>query len=57
MGGNLQLYALYLQRKYGKNILEDLDRQRRKIFKNYPFEAQIAHYKEKLKALEKDVDN
>lgn len=48
MGGNLQQYALYLRRKYGDGILESLDQEKRKIVKNFPYEALIAEYTQKL---------
>lgn len=51
--GNLPAYALALQKKYGPNILEELDSERRKIKKYSVAEYQqlTEHYKELIKAL------
>lgn len=46
MGGNLQAYAIYLRRKYGADILEWLDREKRKTTKYFPYEEKIAFYTE-----------
>ena len=51
MHGNLSAYAIALQRKYGKDILEELDSERNKISKiTIPeYQKLIDHYKDKLK--------
>jgi hypothetical protein len=51
MGGNLQAYSLYLVRKYGPKILEDLEKEKHKIIRYFPYEEQIAHYKKLLAEL------
>lgn len=51
--GNLQAYAIALRNKYGPNILEELDAERRKI-KKYTiqeYQALTQHYKELLEKL------
>ncbi len=45
MGGNLQAYAIYLRRKYGPDILEWLDREKRKTTKYFPYEEKIEFYR------------
>lgn len=52
MGGNLQAYALHLRRLYGEEILEWLDKEKRKIVKNFPFQEQIAKYSTLLAELQ-----
>jgi hypothetical protein len=49
--GNSDEYALALQRKYGEDILNELNRRKQKIVKDFPFEKKIAEYKEKLALL------
>lgn len=44
MHGNLQAYALYLQRRYGADILDWLDKEKRKIVKNFPYQEKIDYY-------------
>lgn len=51
MGGNLQSYAIFLRAKYGDSILEDLDREKRKIVKNFPYVELIEKYQTLLSAL------
>lgn len=48
MGGNLQAYALFLEEKYGPDILKWLEREKHQIIKNFPFEARIKEAKEIL---------
>ena len=52
--GNLAAYAIALRQKYGPDILEELDAERRKI-KKYTvseYQALIKEYEEKLKDIE-----
>lgn len=53
MHGNLSRYAIALRRKYGENILEELDEMRVKTRKIDVVEYTnlIAYYKEKIKEL------
>lgn len=51
MGGNLQAYSLYLVRKYGVGILEDLEKEKHKITKYFPYEGEIKKYQTLLKSL------
>lgn len=53
MGGNLQAYALYLRRLYGEEILEWLDKEKRKIVKNFPYQEKISSYSTLLAELQK----
>jgi len=47
--GNSDEYALKLQRVYGEGILNDLNRRKRQIIKDFPFQEKIKHYTELLK--------
>lgn len=49
MGGNLQAYALVLQSRFGTSILQELERERQKITKNFPYEEMIEKYSLLLK--------
>ena len=51
MHGNLQLYALYLQRTYGVEILEELERAKRTIVKNFPYQELIDFYAGELRKM------
>lgn len=44
MGGNLQAYSVYLEEKYGPGILQELQREKQKTVKQYPYEEQIILY-------------
>jgi len=50
MHGNLSKYAISLRKKYGENILEELDEKRKiiKKFTNDDYEKLIEYYKIKL---------
>lgn len=52
LGGNLTEYALRLERKYGKGILQELDKLKNKTKKFTPHELirLIHEYKEKIKS-------
>jgi hypothetical protein len=54
--GNLINYTLYMQRKYGMGIVEDLKRQSKKVikFSNYQYEVLINEYLQKLKQLKEN---
>lgn len=52
MGGNLHYYALYLEKTYGAGILQDLERDKRVLRHNFPYQEQIDHYKTLLSQLE-----
>jgi hypothetical protein len=54
-GGCHDEYALFLQRKYGKTILEDLNRRKWQIckFSDLLINEMIKEYKAKIKELEK----
>jgi hypothetical protein len=53
LSGNLQSYAIYLEKKFGYGILEQLQQERTKVFKPYPgwWEEKIEEYEEKYKKL------
>jgi 5-methylcytosine-specific restriction endonuclease McrA len=53
MHGNLSAYALALRKKYGKNILEELDSKKKKkiIMENKEYESLIEIYKNKVNKL------
>jgi Bacteriophage Lambda NinG protein len=55
MGGNLQAYALYLERRYGTEILQTLEKEKHKITKNFPYQILIDFYSEELRKT--PVDN
>lgn len=57
--GNLAIYSIELLKKYGKDILFELDALKNKIFKPTPewYEEQIKLYTEKLKPLEEAYKN
>ena len=54
MHGNLSRYAIALRRKYGQNILEELDKKRQKIIQiTIPeYQKHIETYRLKIKKLE-----
>jgi hypothetical protein len=43
--GNSDVYALRLIDKYGPDILNELQRRKSKVVKDFPFEHLIEHYK------------
>ena len=43
--GNKESYSLFLIKKYGPNIFEELNEKKWLPFPNYPYEAKIEHYK------------
>lgn len=45
MGGNLAAYALSLEARFGVGILQELDREKRNIVKNFPYEELIDKYR------------
>ncbi|MDD5068991.1 MAG: recombination protein NinG [Candidatus Pacebacteria bacterium] len=49
--GNSDEYALALQRKYGEDILNELNREKQKIVKDFPFQSKISHYQELLEKM------
>jgi len=49
--GNMPAYTIYIQKKYGIEIINELVRRSRQIVKNFPYEAKIKEYEEKLKKL------
>jgi len=49
--GNSDEYALRLQEKYGPEILNELNRRKHTIVKDFPFLEKIEHYKQKVKEL------
>lgn len=49
--GNLSVYALKLQKKYGDGILRELELERQKITKNFPFEKLIEDYTKRIEKL------
>ncbi len=51
--GNSDEYALRLQKKYGENILNELNIMKHRIVKDFPFEAKIQEYTKKLEELKK----
>jgi len=52
MGGNLQAYALFLERRYGVGILQELEAKKQEIIKNFPYSELIETYKNKLRELQ-----
>lgn len=44
MGGNLQAYAQFLEARYGYGILQELEKERRQIIPNFPYEEKITLY-------------
>lgn len=46
--GQPSAFAIRLKREFGDNIIDRLERDRRSIVKDFPYEAKIAEYKEKL---------
>ena len=44
--GNSDEYALKLQQKYGEDILQELNRRKHQIIKDFPFEQKIEEYKQ-----------
>lgn len=50
--GNSDEYALRLQRKYGENILNELNQRKHKIIKDFPWHEKIAYYKAKVEKLD-----
>lgn len=51
--GNQVIYRQNLVKKYGEEIVLDIENNFRKPVKDYPFEAKIAEYKKKLEELNK----
>lgn len=49
--GNSDEYALALQRKYGEDILNELNRRKNTIVKDFPFYERISHYTSLLQEL------
>lgn len=45
-------FALFLIRKFGQDILEELNKEKNKVYWNFPYEAKIEEYNAKLKALQ-----
>ncbi len=50
--GNSDEYALRLQKKYGENILNELNQRKHRIVKDFPFLEKIKEYENKLSQLE-----
>ena len=48
MGGNLQAYSVYLEATYGAGILQELQKEKQKTIRYFPYEQKIAEYTEKL---------
>jgi hypothetical protein len=46
--GNSDMYALKLIEKYGEDILNELNRRKQKIIKDFPFEELIKKYESKI---------
>lgn len=49
--GNSDEYALALQRAYGPDILNELNRRKQKIVKDFPFKQKIEHYRSLIEKL------
>lgn len=47
--GNSDEYALKLQKKYGENILNELNIRKHRIIKDFPFIEKIAEYERRIK--------
>lgn len=50
MRGRLDEYALFLLKTYGKNILTELNIEKRKIVKDYPYQKEVERYGKLLKS-------
>ena len=50
--GNSDEYALKLKQTYGEGILEELNRRKHRVVKDFPFLEKIEEYKEKLSTLQ-----
>lgn len=50
--GQPSMYAIKLKAKYGDGIIEELERLRHTIIKDYPYEEKIKYYTEKYKEIE-----
>jgi len=46
--GRMDEYAIFLINKFGDSILNELNIEKHKITKNFPYEEKIRYYKEKL---------
>jgi hypothetical protein len=53
MGGNLAAYALFLENKYGPGILQELEREKNKTIRYFPYEEKIEEYTKKLNEIQK----
>lgn len=51
--GRKEEYALFLVKKYGVEILEELNSAKWKVYPQFPYAEKILEYEEKLKELEK----
>lgn len=49
MGGNLREYALFLEDRYGKGILQELEKEKQRIVRNFPYQQLIDEYNQKIK--------
>lgn len=57
--GNSDEYALRLIRKYGENILNELNERKHRVVKDFPWEAEIERYQRLINSLPCDpyIDN
>src|SRR3990167_10145550 len=53
--GNKEEYSLFLVKKYGPDIFEELNKDKRTPYWGFPYDKVIAKYKEKLKELGADA--
>lgn len=49
--GNMPSYTLYIQRKYGAHIVEQLYKKSLEITKDFPYQERIDHYKTEISLL------
>lgn len=49
MDGNLREYALFLENRYGKGILQKLEKEKQRIVRNFPYQQLIDEYSQKIK--------
>ncbi len=49
--GNIPSYAVFLEKKFGHGIIQELEKEGRKITKDFPYQKYIKEIKEKLAKL------
>lgn len=54
-GGNYTAYALFMLNTYGQETLEEMEREKQKITKDFPYESKLEYYKEQVALLDDSV--